>query len=177
MLGKFLVYDGLNNGDAILFAGRVMAIVMALLTGVVIFFWVRRATNRDGPALVALALWAFNPNTLGYGHLANTDIGVTLGMTLAIYIFGRFLERPGLKPAAICGAATGVAMTMKFTALILGPIYVLALVLAWKRVKRPVVDLCKMAGAFLLVGWVVTLIVFLKWAAPAPPPTLAEQSL
>jgi 4-amino-4-deoxy-L-arabinose transferase-like glycosyltransferase len=177
MLGKFFVYDGLNDGDAILFAGRVMAIVMALLTGIVIFFWARRATNRDGPALVALALWAFNPWALAYGHLANTDIGVTLGMTLAIYMFGRFLERPGLKTAAICGAATGVAMTMKFTALILGPIYVLMLVLAWKRVKRPVVDLCKMAGAFLLAGWVVTLIVFLPWAAPAPPPTLAEQSL
>src|ERR1043166_1652992 len=89
MFGKYLVYDGLNDGDAMLFAGRIVQIVLTLLTGVVVFFWTRKATKVGQAGLVALAVWAFNPTALSYGHLTNTDIGVAFGITLAVCLFAQ----------------------------------------------------------------------------------------
>jgi hypothetical protein len=177
MFGKYLVYGGLNDGDAMLFAGRLVQIALTLLTGVVIFVWTRRATGQDIAALVALALWVFSPAALAYGHLTNTDIGVTFGATLAIYLFARLLDQPSLTRAAICSVATAVALVMKYTALMLAPIFLVALALRWKRLKPPVAEACKMAGVFFLAGWIVALVVFLPWLAPAPPPTQTDLAL
>ena len=124
--------------------------------------------------MVALALWVFSPSALAYGHLTNTDIGATFGVTLAIYLFARLLEQPSLKNAAVCGAATGVALVMKYTALMLGPVYLVGFALMWKRLKLSVADVCKMGGVFLLASWNVTLVVFVPWSAPAPPPTQTD---
>jgi 4-amino-4-deoxy-L-arabinose transferase-like glycosyltransferase len=177
MFGKFFLYGGTNDGNAILLAARVMQIILTLLTGVVIFFWARRATNHDEAALIALAIWAFNPTALAYGHVCNTDMGATFGIALAVYMFARWLERPTLKSAALAGAATGVAMSLKFSSLILGPTFIVALVLFRKRLKRSVPDLCKMAGLFALAGWCVTLIAFFPNWTPAPPLTERDVAL
>jgi hypothetical protein len=174
MFSKYLFYDGTNNGDAMLFAGRLVQVGLTLLTGLVIFAWARRATGNDGAALMGLALWAFNPTAIAYGHMTNTDIGVTFGMTLAIYLWARFLEEPTRRLAAICGAATGVALTMKFTAIILAPIFVVTLALSWKRLKLPTVQLAKLAGISLLAMWTVILTVYFPRWAPARAPTDVE---
>src|SRR5439155_11772304 len=131
-----------------------------LLTGLVIFVWTHRATGSDAAALFGLALWTFNPTALAYGHMTNTDIGVTFGMTRALYLWARFLEEPTQRLAILCGAATGMALTMKFTAIILAPVYVVTLVLAWKRLKLPAVKLGRLAGISVASMWAVFLIVY-----------------
>ncbi|MEI8064714.1 MAG: hypothetical protein WCH84_11705, partial [Verrucomicrobiota bacterium] len=82
MFGKVVVYGGANNGDAMLLLGRLAQILLSALTGVVIFFWARRVAVQENAAVLALALWVFNPIALAYGHVVNTDIGATLGITL-----------------------------------------------------------------------------------------------
>jgi hypothetical protein len=174
MFSKYLFYNGENDGDAMLFAGRLVQVGLVLLTGLVIFVWTRRATGNDAAALFALALWAFNPTALAYGHLTNTDISATFGMTLTLYFWARFLEEPTQRLAIVCGAATGIALTMKFTAMILAPIFVITLVLSWKRLKLPVPKLAKLAGISFLAMWAVILLVYFPRWAPARPPTDME---
>ena len=176
LFGKYLVYDGTNNGDAMLLAGRAVQIGITLLTGVVIFLWARKAAKVELAGLAALALWTFNPTALSYGHLTNTDISVTFGIALAVYAFAQFLEAPDLKRAAWAGATTGLAMVLKYTALILGPVFVVGLFIACANLKKPVAELGKMAGAFLVTGWAVTLVAFLPWSPFAPPPTPVEMA-
>jgi hypothetical protein len=174
IFGKTLVYGGLNDGDAMLFAGRLVQVALTLLTGVIIFIWTRRAANNDWVAVTALALWVFNPIALAYGHLTNTDISVTFGMALAVYLWGRFLEQPTYKAAALCGAAIGMALAMKFTAIILAPVFVIALLVSWKRLNVTVISMVKMIGLLMLAGWVVIMIVYVPRWAPARPPTTTE---
>ena len=174
MFSKYLFFGGTNDGDAMLFAGRLVQVGLTLLTGLVIFVWTRRATDSDGAALMGLALWAFNPTAIAYGHMTNTDIGVTFGMTLALYLWARFLERPTQRLAILCGAATGIALTMKFTAIILAPIFVVTLALSWKRLKLSALPLAKLAGISLLAMWAVILIVYFPRWAPARSPTDVE---
>ena len=171
MFGKIFTYGGLNDGDAMLFTGRMMQTVLTLLTGLVIFLWTRRATNDDAAALAALAMWVFNPAALGYGHVVNTDIGATFGITLAVYRFARFVEQPTLRNVTLCGLATGLAMSMKFTTLILGPAFILILALSWKKLKLSLRDCVRMGALFLITAWPVILIAYLPHWAPAPPPS------
>ena len=174
MFGKVFVYGGLNDGDAMLFAGRLGQIAITLLTGVVVFLWTRRVTNQEWAALMALGVWAFQPIALAHGHLTDTDMGGAFGFALAIYMFARFLQQPTLKGATLSGATTGLAFMLKFTALLLGPIYVLMLAFSWKKLKIKFPPLCKMTVVFLLTGWAVTLVAYFPQWAPAPAPTTAE---
>jgi hypothetical protein len=63
---------------------------------------------------------------------------------------------------------------MKFTTLILGPAFLVMLALTWKQLHVSVRDAAKLAGLFFLAGWCVSVLVFLPFAAPAPPPTAAD---
>jgi len=76
LFGQMFVYDGKNDGDGLMFAGRCVQIVLTLAVGALIFFWVRQATGNEFATLSSLALWVFNPNALAHGHLITTDIGV-----------------------------------------------------------------------------------------------------
>jgi len=174
MFSKYLLYGGTNDGDAMLFAGRLVQTGLTLLTGLIIFLWVRRATGKDNLAVFALALWAFNPTAIAYGRLTNTDIGVTFGMTLALYLWARFLEAPSQRFAILTGIATGIALTMKFTAILLAPIFVMTLALAWKRLNLPVKSIAKLAGISMLTMWATIMIVYFPHWAPARPPTATE---
>ena len=165
MFSQQLFYNGANQGDAMLFAGRLVQVALTLLTGVIIFIWTRAAAKNDWVAVTALALWVFNPTALAYGHLTNTDISVTFGMALAVYLWSRFLERPNYRAAALCGAAIGIALAMKFTAIILAPVFVIALLVSWKRLNTTMLSMTKMIGVLMLAGWVVIMIVYIpRWS-------------
>src|ERR1039457_5814863 len=133
LFGEMFVYDGNNDAERLMFAGRCVQIALTLVVGALIFFWVRQATTNEFAALCSLALWVFNPNALAYGHLITTDIGVTLAMSAAIFLFARFLESPTNRNMTLCGAATGVALLMKFTAITLAPMYFVLTGLTWEK--------------------------------------------
>lgn len=178
LFGQMFVYASGNDGDAMMFRGRCVQVLLALGAGALIFFWVRSVTANDVAALGALALWAFNPNALGYGHLITTDIGVTTAMTGALLLFGRCLERPAWKTAALCGAVTGVALLMKFTAVILAPIFLVLTAMRWKHLKGSGVNVWKMAAVVIAAAWAVLLVVYLpKWSPPPPLPEAQATAL
>lgn len=174
MFSKYFLYGGENDGDAMLFRARLMQVLVTLAVGVVIYGWVRRATGEEWPALLALAAWAFHPIALAYGPLANTDIGVTFGFAVAIFIFARFVQVPTWRGAVVAGAVTAVALAMKYTALLLGPVYLGLIALSWPTVKPHLRSVPRYLGVFLLAGWLVTMLVYFTRWTPAPPATPQE---
>lgn len=169
LFGQMFVYDGTNNGDAMMFAGRVMQILLTLGVGVLIFCWIRWATGNDLAALAGLAAWVFNPNALAHGHLTTTDMGVTFGMTAATFAFARLLEKPSPRTAVICGAATGVALLMKFTAVILAPMFIVLALMQWQKLRASTTPVWKLIALTLLGAWAVVMIVYFPRWLPAPP--------
>jgi hypothetical protein len=169
LFGQMFVYDGKNDGDSLMFAGRCVQILLALAVGALIFFWVRQVTRNDFAALCALALWVFNPNALAHGHLITTDIGVTLAISASVFLFARFLESPTKRNIALCGVATGFALMMKLTAITLAPIYVILTVLSWKKLSTAKVNIAKMVGIGFVAAWAVVLLVNFPLWLPAPP--------
>ncbi len=166
ILGQSFVYGGANDADKLLAAGRWMQVLLTLITGAVVFLWLRELSG-PAAAVFGVALWTFNPLALAYGHLVLTDMGVTLGILLSVWTFARFLKEPATGRAIMCGLACGCALLMKFTALVLAPIVLVLVVVhwltqrderrAWKRL--PVIVL---AAAFLV------LLLYAPFWSPAP---------
>jgi len=110
-----------NNADQILFRARLAASILTLLLGLLIF-----AAGREMygvmTGLIALALFAFEPNFLAHGALVTTDVGVALFMFAAVYAYYRYKKQPSLLRLLLVGVATGLAFATKHSAVLLVPI-------------------------------------------------------
>jgi hypothetical protein len=177
--GNLLLYDGTNDAEKLLFAGRLMQVVLTLLTGAVIFFWVRKLAGGEA-AVFGAALWVFNPIPLAYGHLILTDMGATLTFLLGVWSFSKFLEKPTSSRAVLVGLATGGAFLMKFTAVLLGPIYAAMILVQWWKSPPQREQWGIIAKVFVLAGIVAGVTILAGYAphwssAPYLPPEQAAR--
>jgi tetratricopeptide (TPR) repeat protein len=176
LLAQEFVYGGANDAGKVLAAGRWMQVALTALTGIVIFFWLRRLAGGMAGTL-GVALWALNPVTLAYGHLVLTDMGETLMFVLAVWCFALFLDRPSMGRAVLCGLACGGALVMKFSAVVLAPILLALLGLHamqkrdWRGLGKRVCVMAVVAGAVVLLTYAPC------WRPAAPLPTDAATTI
>jgi dolichyl-phosphate-mannose--protein O-mannosyl transferase len=121
---RFLYRD--NAPARLLFWGRLPIVLITCLLGVVIWRWTRELAGRAA-ALSALGMFSFTPEFLAHGALVTTDAAVTAFNFAAFYAVFRATLR--LTPWTIlaCGVAWGAALASKFSALVLAPVIILAL--------------------------------------------------
>ncbi len=109
-------------------AGRLPIILMTLLLGAVVFRWARDLSGAWGE-IIALTLYAFDPNIIAHGSLVTTDMATTWWGTLALFLTWRFLRasqwRRSKRYFASAGVALGLALASKVSALALIPVLVL----------------------------------------------------
>lgn len=119
-----------NDVEHIMFLARLPTIWLGLLLAAVGARWAAemvagwtnatalrsRAANIAG--LTTLVLIAFDPNILAHARLVTTDLGLSAAATAAGYTLWRFLSRPSWQRAAVAGAALGLLLNTKFTALL-----------------------------------------------------------
>lgn len=163
-LGNLLLFDSNNNAEQLLFRGRLIQGVLTLVTMVVIFLWARQLAG-DKAAILAAGLWGFNPIVLASGHLIVTDNGVTLAMLLSVWAFTQFLEKPSARYMFLTGIAVGAALLMKFTAVLLVPMFVVLLLL-WRR--KLTVSHWKMLPLLLVTVWVTLMVGYAPYWSPPP---------
>ncbi len=99
---------------------RFPIIGMTLLLGALVFRW---AIDHFGPraGLVALGLYAFDPNVIAHGSLVTTDIAVVLWGTAALFLTARYLRRARAGYLAGVGMTLGLALASKVSAISLLP--------------------------------------------------------
>jgi 4-amino-4-deoxy-L-arabinose transferase-like glycosyltransferase len=168
LFGGLFVYSGLNDAERLLFWGRLCAVALTLLTGLLVFLWT--GNLKAAPVgVLAAAMFLLNPVILAYGHIVQSDIGMALMFPLAVWMFARWIETPGWRTCAWAGLTAGVALVTKFTAVILVPAFLVLWLLGrryrgglrrarWKQILV-------MAG----IAWGVVLLVYLLRWKPAPP--------
>ncbi|HEX5041897.1 MAG TPA: glycosyltransferase family 39 protein [Candidatus Polarisedimenticolaceae bacterium] len=113
------------------YRARLMIVVLALVCGAVLFAWARGLFG-ERAAAVTTALFFLSPPVLAHGHLATVDVACMLTIFLACAALRWAWPREGWRPMAVVGAALGVALAVKFTALLVVPAFLLLLAL-----KRP----------------------------------------
>ncbi len=79
-------------------------------------------------ALVAVAFYAFDPNFLGHGSLVKNDVANALTFVLVALAIDAVGRRASWKTVIVLGLACGVALSTKFSGVLVVPIVVLALI-------------------------------------------------
>jgi hypothetical protein len=166
--GDAFVHDHPQNFQALYFRGRVMVILLSLLTSSVLIVWARDAFGPLG-GLFAAIVWCLSPNTIAHGSLITTDMGAVLGFVSVLWLLQRFADRPTWKNAAAWGLALGLAQGLKYTCLLLYPICLVGWFIAPRssddpRPKRLVVLGRFAAGIFLSL--IVLKLVYLDPGVP-----------
>ena len=122
--------------EKISFWCRVPMVLLTLGLGWMIFVFAKQLAGARAGVL-AVALFTFEPTVLGHGRIVHTDLPAALAyllFTFALYYYDRF---PSMRRALVVGLAVGVALITKFSLVIVGPLFLLGvLVLLWRGPAR-----------------------------------------
>lgn len=163
---KFLYKSG-NDADRILFWSRLPLILLAFLFGFLIFLWTRKHFG-NATALLALSLFAFSPTVLTHSRYVTTDLGAALGFFIGLVTFIAFLEVPSWRNLTIAGLAFGIAELLKFSLILLIPVYAILLIfwvltrpyLHWHERFRVMLRLAVKTTLLGAIGFVLVWIVY-----------------
>jgi hypothetical protein len=124
----FIQANGLRTFRLMTLA-RWACIPFCLVGGVFCFLWTRELAVSDAAGLVALFLWAFDPNILAHGELVTSDCAAASFGVGAGYGFWRWLRNPSWQRAAIAGGLLGLAALTKLSWILLFGLWPLCWVL------------------------------------------------
>ncbi len=167
--GATFLYESGNDADRVIFWSRLPLILLAIGFGSFIFWWTKsRFGNAVG--ILTLILFAFSPTVLAHSRYVTTDLGAALGFFIGIAAFISSLERPGWRAVLLAGLALGAALLLKFSAVLLVPLFIILLV-SWVAAK-PYLHLrersllgMRLAGKTALIGLISLIIVWIAYGA------------
>jgi hypothetical protein len=155
-----------DNGHRLVHTARMAILWPALLTGAVVYVWGRALYGARRAGLLALFLFSMDPNVLAHSGLATTDAGTMFFFCLAAWLLWRYWHRPGWGRFLVAGVGMGLALAAKFSAVVLWPGVVLAVLYqvvagvtagsVWRRIGRASAEIC----GWLLIAVCVFLTVY-----------------
>jgi hypothetical protein len=154
---RFLYVE--NDADRLLYAARLMIVLLGVGLGIVLFLWARDWLGFV-PAVIALGCYALEPNLLSHASLVTTDLGVTCFIFGAIYFAWRVQRDGSSRNVAGLTVCTALAVVSKFSALLLVP--VVAILLAIAVAQRSAIGLRR---ALIVLGIVAIASFGAIWAA------------
>lgn len=128
---RFLYHNRVGAG-ALLFRGRLMTVLLTLGLGLAVALWTRAKFGALA-AVVALALYCFDPNMTAHGRYITTDLIAALAIFLSCVTWTRYLESLTSRDLMIAGVILGLALASKFSTVFLGPVLI---ALWWIRGRR-----------------------------------------
>ncbi|HEX2952041.1 MAG TPA: glycosyltransferase family 39 protein [Armatimonadota bacterium] len=122
------------EGIHLIMLARLPVLVFVIVLAVIIFLWSRELFGYWGGVL-SLLLLALDPNVLAHGGLVTTDIPAASTILLAMYCLRWYLKDPRWTRCIITGGVLGIAMATKFSGLVMLPISMAVVILAfcWPR--------------------------------------------
>ncbi len=155
--------------------GRLPILWLGVLLGALIFRWAAGRRRRIA-GLIALTLYAFDPNFIAHGSLITTDMAAVFFMTATLYITANTSkDRRRWIRSVILGTLLGLAQLAKVSALMLVPVVGLALWLqdiAYRPLKitresgwpRLVSYVCPSLQCVFHIVLILTTAAFVIWA-------------
>lgn len=148
-----------NNAEALIFRARLIA---ALIVGglVLLTYGFTRAYFGTNAGLIAATLVAFMPDVLGHGGVAYNDVPGAAAFLAALWTIDRTVRNPTWKGGLAAGLLASLALGIKHSALALGPIAIVLLVMeavarddrrAWLKQAGVAVGIAALAGYVLQV--------------------------
>ena len=136
-LGRRVLFDNGAGPGGVLWLARLPMMLLTLAFALVVYAFARDLFGAWA-ALVPLAVVTLDPNLVAHGRLVTTDVPVAGFLLLTLWLLARASRAPspwGLLVAG--GAAYGLALASKYSALVLAPVVVLLAFLVGTRASRP----------------------------------------
>jgi hypothetical protein len=127
------------NGSRVLWMvvlARWACIPLVLLGGYICARWARELYG-NWAGLIAVSMWAFSPNILGFGALATSHVAAGSLAVAALYTFCWWRRSATLSRALFAGAVLGLAELSTYALLLLYPILLLLWFGSWWAAKEP----------------------------------------
>lgn len=157
--------------EAIFFWTRAMMVPITLALGLLIFLYARDLFGARA-AVFAVALYTFEPTVLGHGRIVHTDLPATFGFLLFFFVLRYYLKTRTLRRALLLGLASGLALIIKFSMIVVLPVLAILAIAGfifaprWQQSRKRIV---------IHLGIVVCVLIFVVNAAYyfRSPPILA----
>ncbi|EKD56976.1 MAG: glycosyl transferase family protein [uncultured bacterium] len=157
-LGNNFLYKMGNDADQILRAVRSVPMILALIFGLVFFIIVSQLFGL-WVGLLSLVFWVFSPDILAHSRFVNTDLWITVFYFLSITSYGYYLSKPNYKRLILAAIILGLALSVKFSSIILIPILFVLWVIKnqqvkqniWLSVKQNILPVI----IFLITSWII----------------------
>lgn len=111
--GARFLYES-NDADTVLFKGRAMVAILAVILGGYIFGLAKDIFGWKA-ALPSLLLYSFSPNILAHARLATLDLTLTTFFFIAFFHYRQALLKGGKGDALFAGIAAFLTVNTKFT--------------------------------------------------------------
>lgn len=157
-LGYQFIFQSGNDNNLLIWWARLPTILLTIITGVYLVFSTFWYTKNYTVTLLASVLYAFSPTVLAHGHLVTTDIAATFGFLIVLDWWVRYLQSPSLRKASILGLALVVALTLKFSTILLLPIMAVSGLL-WIFSQKNIFSIIKKSGGLIIGHGLVTIII------------------
>jgi len=172
--GFNFLYNSNNDADKVIFWSRTSMLLILLLLGIYIFRWTKELFGSK-TGLFALFLFAFSPTFIAHGRYVTTDVGAAVAFFVATYYFVKWLQSTNFQfsifnfQLLLAGVSFGIAQLIKFSLVLLIPIFGLLLLIwifiRWRELKRNLFKLIVSYGAkfiiILVIGYLVVYPVYL----------------
>ena len=126
--GRQLLFEVGNDPMRVVRNCRMMNSLGSVALGLLVFLWSRRLFGAAG-GFVALVLYVFNPTVLAHAAAATPDMFGALAFTAAAFSLLQVLERVTLARLVCSSLVWGLALTAKFSTVLLLPIAALMLLI------------------------------------------------
>ena len=101
----------------IIFLGRLLVVIAALITAVFVYKLTRLFVS-DYAALLATLVFSLSYSHIIHSHYYTTDVPLTLFITIVLYYSQKIFEAPSMKYYVLAGIFTALAFCTKFTAIV-----------------------------------------------------------
>ena len=131
-LGYYYLYKTGYDTQFLTRLERIPIIIVSMLLVLLVWLWSYQLFGWEG-SFISLIFSSVFPLFLGYGSILLTDNVFAFTTTLSLYCYWQWLRQPCKKSAILAGAATGLALLAKLTAVFLLPIFVILWI--WKSLS------------------------------------------
>lgn len=153
---RFLYVE--NDADRLLYRARFMIVLLGVVLGILLFCWVHEWLG-FAPAVIALALFAMEPNMAAHATLVTTDLGLTCFVFGSVYFLWRTSRRMTAMNVAGLAVFVALALVTKFSAVVLLPVLaaLLALMVRRRAMTAPAAGgvIAVVAGVAFVAVWLV----------------------
>jgi hypothetical protein len=151
---RFLMYNRYTV-DELLMAGRSVAILFSVLLGAALAWWLRKHFGAKA-ALFALAIYVLDPLVISIGHYITNDIVAAFFFFLTCALWTDYWLEGGRRRLWGAGFCFAAAITIKYSALILGPVLILLFfAFRFAAKKLALASLAKAMAVVVLCGFLM----------------------